>query len=134
MPRISLPMPTPLARAARRFQEWREQRTTHRIPEELWTLAADLGRRYGVSRTARTLGVQYPDLKTRVDLVVTEAAALPEPHSSSPAFVEYLAPAPPPMCVIELEGARGARMRVQLQGADQSNMVAFARVFLEAQA
>ena len=132
MPRNSLPMPTPLARAVRRFQEWREQRTTHRIPEELWTLAAVLGRRYGVSRTARALGVQYLDLKTRVDLA--ESAPLPEPQTSSPAFVEYLAPAPPPRCVIELEGARGARMRVQLQGVDQSNLVAFARAFLEAQA
>jgi len=132
MPRISLPIPKPLTRAARRFQEWREQRTTHRIPEELWTLATDLGRRYGVSRTARTLGVQYTDLKTRVGLA--EAATLPEPQPSSPAFVEYLAAAPPPKCVIELEGARGARMRVQLQGVDQSNLVAFARAFLEAQA
>lgn len=48
--------------------------------------------------------MQYPDLKTRVCLA--EAATLPEAQSSSPTFVDFLAPSPLSRCVIEFKGAR----------------------------
>ena len=66
MPRVPCLIPADLARAARQFEEWRRHRTGREIPAELWATAADLAGRYGVSRTARALRVQYYDLRKRV--------------------------------------------------------------------
>ena len=57
----------PLIQGAQRFARWRRRRTRREIPCELWSLAAELGVRYGVSRTARVLGLSYPGLKQRVE-------------------------------------------------------------------
>ena len=125
--------PTPLASATRRFQAWRRSRTTRRIPAELWSLATDLGARFGVSRTARALRVEYYTLKKRVD-----AAAAPETDEAevSPAFVEILttaraaAPSSAPTsalseCQVEFESTTGAKMRIQVKGAASRGNPAF---------
>ncbi len=85
MPNPAFRLPTPLARAAERFEKWRRNRTTHSIPAELWALAADLGARYGVSRTARALRVQYYGLKKRIDAAPASETAVAVTPS---AFVE----------------------------------------------
>jgi hypothetical protein len=51
-----------------------------RIPQPLWTLAVELVRRHGVSRTAIALGLDYYQLKRRA----AATAAAP----SGPTFVE----------------------------------------------
>ena len=120
----------PLARAARRFETWRSSRTTQRIPAELWSLATDLGARFGVSRTARALRVQYYALKKRVDATATMEA---EEARTPPAFVEILtAPSRATSeCLVEFESANGTKMRIQVNGAGTLDLAELSRLFLE---
>ena len=122
-------LPKDLARARSRFEAWRERRQAgRRIPQPLWDLAVQLASKYGVSRTATALGLDYYSLKTQA-----EAAAL-QPPSRSPAFVEL----PPPVVVgkqalFELDNGAGATMRVQLLGYDAADVEALARRFWDAE-
>jgi hypothetical protein len=116
----------------RRFEEWRGHRTGRALPAELWETAADLSARYGLSRTARALRLQYYDLKRRV-----LAAAAPEPASADPVapatFVEILTavPASPSDLLVEFEHASGAKMRIRLTAADRPVLADLSRLFLE---
>ena len=131
MPKPVSALPAPLSQAARRFEEWRENRSTHGIPAELWSLAADLGARFGVSRTARALRVQYYALKKRVDAATASEGDVAV--TTFPAFVEILT-APPAVtseCLVEFDSQSGAKMRIQVQGASAADLVALSRLFLE---
>jgi hypothetical protein len=92
--------------------------------------------RYGISRTAKTLRVNYNALKQRLD---ERAVAAGEPErgpadqhfASAPAFLELT---PPPraggcQCTLELEDVSGAKMRVHLQGALAPDLTALSRSF-----
>ena len=125
-------LPGPLANAARRFEAWRRGRTTQRIPDELWSLAADLGTRFGVSCTARALRVQYYTLKKHMDTAATRGS---NEEGTHPAFVEFWrAPttaALPESCRVEFERASGEKMRVHLGGVYGTDLALLARLFLE---
>jgi len=121
-------VPVPLARAGRRWAQWRRQRKTRRIPEELWALAAKLAGRYGVNSTARALGVDYYSLKRRVG-----GGGEVEPRRPA-GFVELV---PGPLtpargCLIEFEDPRGAKLRVHLPCGEGADLLALGRLFLEA--
>jgi hypothetical protein len=121
-------LPKDLAQGRYRFQAWRQRRQGGRIPQPLWDLAARLGSKYGISRTATALGLDYYSLKKRV------AAAAQQPPSRSPAFVEL----PPPVLVgkqalFELDNGAGATMRLQLLGYDAAEVEAMARHFWDAE-
>ena len=120
----------PLATAARRIDRWRRSRTTHRIPAELWSQAADLGTRFGVSRTARALRVDYYSLKKRVDVVPRLEV---EEEMPPPNFVEILAtpPSGTTECLVEFESSGGSRMRIQVKGARRPDLAELSRLFLE---
>jgi hypothetical protein len=108
-----------------RLQDWRSQRKLgEHIPAPLWAAAVDAAREHGVYRVAIELHLDYAGLKRRVE---GPGATAPR-NQVAPQFVELLAtmapppPAPPAEagrheCVVELENARGAKMRVQLNGA-----------------
>ena len=119
----------PLADGVRRFEKWRSKRTTRRIPAELWSLAAELGGEYGLSRTARVLGVDYYALKKHLDVCSSDQ----EEAEAAPAFVEILtAPGSDPSgCQVEFEAASGRKMRIQVQGACTSVLAELSRLFLE---
>ena len=117
-------LPEDLLHARNRFQAWRSQRQRGRIPQELWQLAVRLVSRYGLSRTASVLRLDYYSLKKRAE------AAGQEPPPRGPAFVEL----PPPVVVgkqalFELDNGAGATMRVQLVGYDAADVEALARRF-----
>lgn len=122
-------LPAPLARGALRFEKWRETRTTHRIPENLWSLASALGSQFGVSRTSRALRVQYRDLRKRVEEGAPEGCEI----ERSPTFVELLAgpQSSLPELLVELESADGEKMRVQTRGVPSRDLAELCRVFLE---
>ncbi len=132
MPRTARPVPAPLARAARRFAQWREHRTTRATPEPLWSLATRLGAEHGVSRTARALGVHFTELKKRVEASRQSSSEKTAP----PAFVEVLTAPPrcPAECVVELEDGSGAKMRIQVSGGSLPDLAALSRLFLERRA
>jgi hypothetical protein len=105
-----------------RLQDWRSQRKPgEHIPAPLWAAAVGAAREHGVYRVAIELHVDYAGLKRRVQ---GPGATAPRGRVA-PQFVELLATAAPPTpataagrheCVVELENARGAKMRVQLDG------------------
>jgi hypothetical protein len=118
-------LPKDLAQGRSRFEAWRERRQGgRRIPQPLWDLAVRLASKYGISRTATALGLDYYSLKKQA------GAAAQQPPSRSPAFVEL----PPPVVVgkqalFELDNGAGATMRVQLLGYDAADLQALARQF-----
>jgi hypothetical protein len=126
-------LPAELSRAAARWAQWRRSRALGaRIPESLWQLAVELAARYGVSKTAATLRVDYYALKKRFD------AAAPGHEggrdvASTPAFVE-LTPsslAAASECVIEFERSSGAKMRLEFKGPQLPDLAALSRSFWE---
>jgi len=119
-----------IARARRRFDSWRERRGQgpRRIPEPLWRLAVVLAGRYGIHRTARSLGLNYTTLKERA----AECGALRP--DAKPAFVELVPTGAPLLSgsLIELERSGGAKLRIQCRAGEQLDAAAIVRSFCEA--
>jgi hypothetical protein len=121
-----------------RLQDWRAQRKPgERIPELLWAQAVAAARELGVYRVCKDLHLDYPGLKRRVE----GSGARPPRKRMEPKFVELLSgtPAPAPAapaatsvrheCVVELENARGAKMRVQLNGSGVAALASLCSAF-----
>ena len=106
-----------------RFKRWRSTRRRGTpIPEALWASAVGLARAQGLNRTARALRLDYYNLKQR--LQCAEGAA--RVRQAQPTFVEWLTPAAIGSCEcrVELENARGAKMRIELKGGDLAGSLA----------
>lgn len=110
-----------LLRLKRQFHQWRAgRRAGERIPSDLWAGAVAAAGERGAYRVAAELHLDYAVLKRRAALAggKTPAAEL------TPRFVELFAPAArtapagaaSSACVVELDNARGAKMRVELDG------------------
>ena len=115
-------LPLPLRRAAERFQQWRTVRRGRTpIPEPLWTLATQLAGRFGISKTAATLKLDYYSLKRRLAESTSagdSTAFLELPGSSLAAGGE---------CIIDCENSVGARMRIHLKGVALPDVAALGR-------
>ena len=113
MPQQQTAIPPDLLELSQRLEQWRsEQAPRTRLPESIWTAAAEMAQRYGLHRTTKTLRLDYTKLKNRMPA----AAQATEPARSG--FLELLAPvaaAGPAECVVEWESTRG-RMRVAMKG------------------
>ena len=101
---------------ARRVARWQRRRVGRaRMPEPLWEAVLDVACEWGPYRAARVLGLSYSTVKRRLDA----RAAVPEvEEAEGPAFVEVLSPLMAGQgltCVLELEGASGARVRVEVK-------------------
>jgi hypothetical protein len=112
-----------LEQTRRRIAHWRDTRT-HRgapMPAALWATAVALARRHGLYRTARTLRVDYGGLQKRLQA----AEAVPPP-----AFVEFPAARPSGLgpCVIDVEGRRGRRLRIEVSGVTVADLVTLTQV------
>ncbi len=117
-----------LEEAKARFEKWRQTRKGKAaIPDELWSAAASVARKEGVSRTSTELRVEWSELKRRMT-----AAAGVSRQTASPAFVELVAPQSQSLseCMIELEGRR-CKLRIQLKGASASYLAALSRELWE---
>lgn len=134
-----------LTRTAARFAAWRRSRKRGEpIPSPLWDAAVALAGRWGVSRTARTLGVGYYSLGERLSAWLAKRAPLAAASAASLAFVE-LAPVAPPAspapstpspagdvrCVVEYQDASGARLRVELPALAACDLPALVRAMRE---
>jgi hypothetical protein len=147
---------------AKQFKHWREARVRgERIPVALWSEAVGLCQEHAPQEVASVLRVAPAGLLRRLerggdhavhcpDLAHTEFAevvmtgalpAMPEPAASR----LELAPPPEPLtrattptptpaheCVLELENARGAKMRVALNGAGLASLGALYSAFWSA--
>ena len=139
-------LPARLEGVRRRFQQWRETREGHaRIPDSLWAAAARAANRYGLSKTASALRVNYYALqkhlavktaahgraaRKRVARTIAAAGGGSETEGTS-AFVELppFTSAGPCDCFLELEDAGGAKMRVRLRGVGTPDLAALERSF-----
>lgn len=122
-------VPEEIAGVQRRVEQWRRaRRGREAIPDALWTLAAQAARRFGVARVSRGARLDYYALKARVAALARQESAGP---ATGPGFLEFTLPmvVPQPECTLELEHARGGRMRVQLKGAGIPDLAALIRAF-----
>jgi len=98
--------------AQRRFDRWRAKRKRgSRIPRALWDTAVAAALDHGVSKTAQSLRVEYYALQRRVEdatAAVTNGAAFVE--------VDVVPQVNVTEGVVQLEDAKGRRMRVELRG------------------
>jgi hypothetical protein len=137
-------LPGRLDAVRRQFERWRRTRKPRSpIPDRLWAAAVKLVGRYGLCRTARTLRVDYYSLKKRVEAasvaehdrpslrVDGRALSVAGPEDGIRAtFVELPSPTHRSgECVLELEDAVGAKMRVQLKGVAIPELTVLARSF-----
>jgi hypothetical protein len=114
----------------RQFDRWRQTRAHPRapLPRRLWAAAVALVPEHGVYGTARVLGVSYGALKQHVDRHTDEPRERPRAQ-----FVELLPPAPAADgYVIDIEGAAGTTVRVQLHGVVLSELAEFTRLVVGA--
>ena len=118
----------PLSQLRDRFELWRRQHPgRHHLPQDLWAAAANLAQQYGVSRTARTLRLSYYSLKEHRP----ESTPRKEKRPRSARFVELLPwnPTRMPACSVELENARGAKIKIHLHGAAVGELSQLTRLF-----
>jgi hypothetical protein len=117
----------------RRFEQWRAGRVVgQRIPSELWAGAVAAAVEHGAYRVAGELHLDYAVLKRRAAL----AGGTTPASEVAPRFVELFAPAgrgmsatSQPECVVELNNARGAKMRVELNGDGLAGLPAMCSAF-----
>ena len=122
-------LPADLEKTRRRFEQWRQRRKVSTpIPESLWAAAVKVAGRYGISRTARALGVGYYALKDRVEKETSASTACSPPHNEA-TFVELAVPSPAGRgeWLLEWEDASGAKMRVHLKGVPARDVAAIGR-------
>lgn len=130
MPRSKVPIMS-LEEVKARFEEWRQNRNGKSvIPDELWSAAAGVARREGVSRTATALRLGWSELKRR--MTATESVSCQPGTTPLPGFVELLAPSAQSRreCTFELEG-RSGKLKILLTGASASELAALSRALWE---
>ena len=128
----SIDVPPGLEETRRRFERWRRtRRTGSRIPQSLWNAAVKMSQRHGINKTARVLRLDYYALKKRVEKEV-DSAAEKDGVSPSP-FLELTTSVPSGgcECIVELEDATGATMRVHLKGVEAPDLAELTRSFRE---
>ena len=119
--RPTVTVPAEIEEAQLQFENWRcERKRGQRIPENLWGTAVELAKQHGVWPTARALNLDYSRLKRRVRNGDDEV--------KSGAFVELISQGAILACIVEMEDARGARMRIELKGV-AADVTALSRTF-----
>ena len=121
------PLPAKLAQGRKCFEQWRNQQTRRtRLPKQLWSLATDLAREFGLSRTASTLKLSYTCLKKRMEMPVSDPMSQTKYQTQ---FVELRPSQANPVteCAIECENIQGAKMRIQLKGQDLEGLTRLCR-------
>ncbi len=109
----------------RQFERWRKSRRRGtRIPEALWRAAVEASREHGVSKVSQALRLDYYGLMKRLES--TRKLSESEPAAGR-AFVEIPLFASAPECVLEMEDAQGARLRVELKGSAAAHCEALAQ-------
>jgi hypothetical protein len=131
---VSQSVGSPLEELQRQFAVWRGNgEKGRRIPEELWSSAAELAREIGVNPVVRALGLDYNRLKRRVTGENGSQTQV-SPTPTNPTFVELAvdAVAPRPEWVVEFEG-RSGKVTMRLVGQDSVAIAALAEALSRAE-
>lgn len=122
--------PLEIERVRLGFERWRKNRKkVTRIPERLWDAAVDAARLHGVNPTATALGLDYNHLKKRTGLA---RRSTHREKAKSPSFMELIVPSETrhfQECTIEVENARGAKMKIHLQNVEMHELAAWIQRF-----
>ena len=119
---------TDLHQVRHQLDRWRQSQSgAARLPTALWTSAATLATTHGVGQVARTLRLDYNQLKRQMS-----QAFPPGLPSAPPAFVELRPlerlPQAVAVCRIELSDPEGAKMTLELP-CDSATVVGVAQAF-----
>ena len=122
-----------LEQVGKRFKRWRDTRVRgEHIPTLLWAAAVGMAKQHGLHRVAQELRVDYDRLKKRLE----RAGGAAQAGKVGTRFVELLVapalqPAAPSLCecTVELENARGAKMRVELNGKGLAGLAGLCSTF-----
>ena len=107
-----------MGEAERAFRDWRRNRRTREISEELWARAARVASVHGVTKTATRLRLNSTRLKERCELEAREGGFVELAASELPLGGES---------VVELERASGSRLRLVMRGASVAAVTAGAK-------
>jgi hypothetical protein len=124
-------LPAGLEGVRQQFERWRRvHRVRSRIPDTLWGAAVRMAGTCGLHRTAKTLRLDYYELKKRVQQTGVATAELPEKG----AVATFLELAPSPFaalceCSLDLENAGGAKMHVHLKSVVMPDLAALSHSF-----
>ena len=125
-----------LDKVKQQLHVWRAGRKLgEHIPAPLWAAAVGAAKEHGLYRVAIELHLDYAGLKRRV-----EGAGTTTPRGElAPRFVELFAPAASmtsaagrAQCVVEMDNARGAKMRVELSGQGLASLPGLCSAFWSA--
>lgn len=123
------PLPLGLAKTRGRFDQWRRTRKGRSpIPERLWNSAVKAAAKYGLSKTAQALGVDYYGLKKRIEDASSRCRSEQEAVAT---FLEVAAPAPSGLrqCTVELEDPDGSKMRIDVRSEELPDLTALSQSF-----
>ena len=103
-----------IARVKAQFEAWRQTRKNSRepIPEVLWKAAARLSKKYSVNIISKILHLNYTDLKKRVHGNPSGALIRSDVPDK---FIEMDCRSLPE-CIVEMEDAKGSKMRMCFRG------------------
>jgi hypothetical protein len=121
-------VPPEIQELSRQIEEWRSSRPHRmRMPDPLWTLAANLARQYSVAQVSRFLRLDYYSLKERLEALDQNRGGT----ETRPTFIELRTVAATPVseCTIDLEHPQGRRMRIQVKGAALPDLETLTRTF-----
>jgi hypothetical protein len=130
-PEAAADVPDDLEQLRRRFEEFRNTRPGHaRLPEVLWTAAAELAKRYGVNPTARALRLEYGGLRKRVEN--RGQAKRKRAPATPPTFMEFVAPGAKAVtnCIVEVESAQGGKLRLELKAVATTELASLIHAFV----
>jgi hypothetical protein len=123
-----------LQEVSARFMHWRETRMRgQHLPQHLWAAAVELARKHGVEAVAGVLRVDLGRLKARLEPAGDPA----QDRKGDAQFVEMRVATTTPSthrcdCTVELNNARGARMRVELNGDSLASLANLCSAFWSA--
>ena len=127
-------LPEPIARLQEELSEFRASHPARtRLPDSVWQAAADLAREHGVYAVAHPLRLDYMGLKRRIGGTATIVAKRKAPPKTA-GFIELLVPeAYREPCVIELESARGGKMRIHWPAGPTPDWTGLLRAWRDAE-
>jgi len=112
-----------------RFVQWRDSRDKRgRIPDALWEAATTLYPAYSVHQIAQALHLNHRKLKQRIH-EQQAVSSLPAPPA---AFIDLGvsdALITPCESIVEMQHQNGARMRVQVKGQNELDLMKLVRQF-----
>jgi hypothetical protein len=116
-----------LKRLAKELEVWRGQNSPSKaFPARIWSEAAQLAQRLGVSSVSKALKLDYSKLRS----LAVKGPNQPVPCSvSTTAFVELLPQSSHALgdCALEFESPQGFRLRIQIANATSSGLASLIR-------